>query len=280
MMWKENFMDCIKIEDLEIFAKHGVLSAENQLGQKFLVSASLYTDTTKAGLTDCLDYSINYADICSYITEYMQAHTFKLIEAAAENLVSDLLLSYPLIQKIDLEIKKPWAPIGLPLKTVSVKISRGWHTTYIALGSNIGDKETYLNDAITKINSDNMCIVDKASDFITTEPYGFTEQEDFLNAVIKVQTLYSPKMLLDFLQQIEQEAKRVRTIHWGPRTLDLDILLYDDLVVDEEWLTIPHPDMANRDFVLVPLNQIAPNHLHPIYMKTVHELMLNLPSQN
>lgn len=273
-------MDCIKIEDLEIFAKHGVLSAENQLGQKFLVSASLYTDTTKAGLTDCLDYSINYADICSYITEYMQAHTFKLIEAAAENLVSDLLLSYPLIQKIDLEIKKPWAPIGLPLKTVSVKISRGWHTTYIALGSNIGDKETYLNDAITKINSDNMCIVDKASDFITTEPYGFTEQEDFLNAVIKVQTLYSPKMLLDFLQQIEQEAKRVRTIHWGPRTLDLDILLYDDLVVDEEWLTIPHPDMANRDFVLVPLNQIAPNHLHPIYMKTVHELMLNLPSQN
>ena len=273
-------MDCIKIEDLEIFAKHGVLSAENQLGQKFLVSTSLYTDTTKAGLTDCLDYSINYADICSYITEYMQAHTFKLIEAAAENLVSDLLLSYPLIQKIDLEIKKPWAPIGLPLKTVSVKISRGWHTTYIALGANLGDKETYLNDAITKINSDNMCIVDKASDFITTEPYGFTEQEDFLNAVIKVQTLYSPKMLLDFLQQIEQEAKRVRTIHWGPRSLDLDILLYDDLVVDEEWLTIPHPDMANRDFVLVPLNQIAPNHLHPIYMKTVHELMLNLPSQN
>lgn len=273
-------MDCIKIEDLEIYAKHGVLSAENQLGQKFLVTASLYMDTTKAGLTDCLDYSINYADVCSYMTEYMQAHTFKLIEAAAENLVNDMLLSYPLVQKIDLEIKKPWAPIGLPLKTVSAKISRGWHTAYIGIGSNMGDKEAFLNDAITTINSDSMCIVDKASDFINTKPYGFTEQDDFLNAVIKVQTLYSPKMLLDFLQKIELDAKRVRTIHWGPRTLDLDILLYDDLIMDDDTLTIPHPDMANRDFVLIPLNQIATNHIHPVYRKSINELMLNLPAQN
>ena len=121
-------MDCINIVDLEVYAKHGVLSAENQLGQKFLVSASLYTDTTKAGLTDSLDYSIDYATVCTYITEYMTAHTFKLIEAVAENLVNDLLLSYPIIHMIKLEIKKPWAPIGLPLKTVSIKITRGWHT--------------------------------------------------------------------------------------------------------------------------------------------------------
>ena len=184
-------MDCINIEDLEVYAKHGVLSAENQLGQKFLISASLYTDTTKAGLTDCLDYSIDYAEICTYITHYMTAHTFKLIEAAAENLVNDLLLSYPLINKITLEIKKPWAPIGLPLKTVSVKIARGWHTAYIALGSNMGDKENYLNDAISTINSDTMCMVDKASDFIITKPYGYTEQDDFLNAALRVRTLYA-----------------------------------------------------------------------------------------
>ena len=125
-----------------------------------------------------------------------------------------------------------------------------------------------------------MCIVDKASDFIITKPYGYTEQDDFLNAVIKVQTLYSPKMLLDFLQKIESEANRVRSIHWGPRTLDLDILLYDDIVMDDDLLTIPHPDMKNRDFVLIPLNQIAPNHIHPIYRKSIHEMMLNLESGN
>ena len=130
-------MDYIQIRDLEIYAKHGVLSAENQLGQKFLVCARLYADTSKAGLTDCLDYSVDYASVCAYITEYMHAHTFKLIEAVAENLANDLLLSYPIIQKVDIEIKKPWAPIGLPLNTVTVNISRGLHTAYIALGSNM-----------------------------------------------------------------------------------------------------------------------------------------------
>ena len=139
-------MDCINIVDLEVYAKHGVLAAENELGQKFLVSVSLYTDTTKAGLTDSLDHSIDYAAVCHYITEYMTTNTFMLIEAVAENLATDLLLSYPLLHMITVEIKKPWAPIGLPLKTVSVKITRGWHTAYIALGSNMGDKEEYLND--------------------------------------------------------------------------------------------------------------------------------------
>ncbi len=271
------YMDCINIDDLEVYAKHGVLSAENQLGQKFLISASLYTDTSRAGLTDSLDYSIDYSAVCSYITEYMTAHTFKLIEAVAENLANDILLSYPLVKLITLEIKKPWAPIGLPLKTVSVKITRGWHTAYIALGSNIGEREDYLNDAITKINSNSMCMVDKVSDFIITKPYGYTEQDDFLNGAIKIQTLYSPKMLLDFLQQIELEANRVRQIHWGPRTLDLDIIFYDDLIIDDDdSLTIPHPDMANRDFVLTPLNQIAPNHIHPVLGKCIRQLLLDL----
>ena len=273
-------MDYIKIEDLEVFAKHGVLSAENQLGQKFLVSAKLYTNTAKAGITDCLDHSIDYSVVCSFITEYMQAHTYKLIEAAAENMVNNLLLSFPLIKKIDLCLKKPWAPIGLPLKTVSVNISRGWHTTYIALGSNLGDKENYLNDAIAAINSNSMCMVDKVSDFIETKPYGDVEQDNFLNAVIKVQTLYSPKMLLEFLQKLELDAKRVRTIHWGPRTLDLDIIFYDDMIIDEDTLVVPHPDMVNRDFVLTPLKQIAPHHMHPVFLKSITELHANLLSGN
>ena len=273
-------MDYIEIEDLEVFAKHGVLSAENQLGQKFLVSTKLYADTAKAGITDRLEHSVDYSVVCAYITEYMQAHTYKLIEAAAENMVNDLLLSFPLIKKIDLCIKKPWAPIGLPLKTVSVNISRGWHTAYIALGSNLGDKENFLNDAISAINSDSMCMVDKVSDFIETAPYGNVEQDNFLNGAIKIQTLYSPKMLLEFLQKLEADAKRVRTVHWGPRTLDLDIIFYDDVIIDDESLIIPHPDMINRNFVLTPLNQIAPHHMHPIFMKSIAELHANLSSRS
>ena len=177
-------------------------------------------------------------------------------------------------------IKKPWAPVGLPLKTVSINISRGWHTAYIALGSNMGDKENYLNDAIAAINSDPMCIVDKVSDFIETKPYGYTEQDVFLNGAIKIQTLYSPKMLLDFLQKVEYEAKRVRTVHWGPRTLDLDIIFYDDEIIDEDTLIVPHQDMTNRDFVLIPLNQIAPHHMHPVFKKPISELLAALTEKN
>ena len=125
-----------------------------------------------------------------------------------------------------------------------------------------------------------MCIVDKVSDFIITKPYGNVEQDNFLNGAIKIQTLYSPKMLLEFLQKLELDAKRVRTVHWGPRTLDLDIIFYDDMIIDEETLTIPHPDMANRDFVLTPLNQIAPHHMHPVFKKSIGELRANLLSEN
>lgn len=264
--------DCITINDLEIYAKHGVLPEENSLGQKFLVSATMYMDTTRAGLSDDIDDSVNYADVCSFITNYLTDNTFKLLEAAAENLATQILLSYPLISKIDIEIKKPWAPIGLPVKYVSVKISRGWHIAYIALGSNMGDKEKYLNDAITMINDNDMCMVNKVSSFIITKPYGYTDQDDFLNGAIKIQTLYSPKMLLEFLNKIEAKAERVRDIHWGPRTLDLDIIFYDDIVMSDDTLTIPHPEMHKRDFVLVPLKEIAGNHIHPFLFKTVNEL--------
>lgn len=267
------YTDLINIIDLEVFAKHGVLPEENVLGQKFLVSATMYTDTTKAGLTDSIENSVNYADVCHFITKYLTENTFKLLEAAAENLATQLLLSYPLLNKVDIEIKKPWAPIGLPLNYVSVKISRGWHIAYIALGSNMGDKEKYLNDAITMINDDDMCIVNKVSSFIVTPPYGYTEQDEFLNGAIKVQTLYSPKMLLSFLQDLELKANRVRQIHWGPRTLDLDIILYDNIICEDDTLVIPHPEMHKRDFVLTPLKEIAPNCLHPVFNKTISELL-------
>ena len=128
------------------------------------------------------------------------------------------------------------------------------------------------------INDDDMCIVNKVSSFIITPPYGYTEQDDFLNGAIKIQTLYSPKMLLAFLQDIEKKANRVRQIHWGPRTLDLDILLYDDVICDDDILTIPHPELHKRDFALIPLKEIAPNCVHPLYNKRISELLSEILS--
>lgn len=116
--------DKILIEGLEVFANHGVYPAENELGQKFVVSATLYTSLRQAGKTDDLDVSINYGEVCHTIDAYLRAHTFKLIEAAAEATAERLLADYPALIAVRLRIAKPWAPIGLPLSSVAVEIER------------------------------------------------------------------------------------------------------------------------------------------------------------
>ena len=121
-MGKDRRMDKIKIKDLEVFANHGVFPEENTLGQKFIVSADLYTDTRKAGKTDDLTASIHYGEVSAFIEMWLKKHTYKLLESAAENLAEELLLKYPGMRAIRLEIKKPWAPIRLPLMTVRVVI--------------------------------------------------------------------------------------------------------------------------------------------------------------
>lgn len=264
--------DEIQIRDLEVFANHGVFPEETRLGQKFLLSLTMYTDTRKAGTGDCLEDSIDYGAVSHFMTDYMKQHTWKLIEAAAEHLAEELLLRYPLLKGVTLELKKPWAPVGLPLDTVAVKITRFWHRAYLGLGSNLGDKETYLNQAVKALDETRGCQVEKVSSYLVTEPYGGVEQDDFLNACLCLKTYLSPEELLKQLHEIEQDAHRERIIRWGPRTLDLDILLYDDLILETENLILPHMDMENREFVLKPLCEIAPNLRHPILHKTMRQL--------
>ena len=157
--------------------------------------------------------------------------------------------------------------MGLPLETVSVEIERSWHTAYIALGSNMGDKRAYLDLGVEGLRRTKGCQISAGSDYLATD------QDEFLNGAMKIRTLLTPFELLKRLHEIEQEAGRERIIRWGPRTLDLDILLYDDLILDDEELHIPHIEMYKRDFVLKPLCQIAPYVRHPMYNRTVQELL-------
>ena len=165
-------MDKIKIENLEVFANHGVFPEETKLGQKFLVSCVLYLDTRRAGTTDLLEESVNYGTICQLITAQMKKKTFQLIEAVAEHLAEEILVFDERIRRIDVEIKKPWAPIGLPIDTVSVAISRRWHEAYVAVGSNMGDKRLYIETALECLRQMKGCRVEKESKLIVTEPYG------------------------------------------------------------------------------------------------------------
>lgn len=266
-------MDQIRIENLEVFANHGVFPEENALGQKFLVSAVLYADLTRAEKSDNIKDSVHYGTVSRFIEHHMKSRTFKLLESAAQSLARELLLNTKWLEAVDIEIKKPWAPVGIPLEYVSVKIHRQWHTAYIALGSNMGDREKYLEGAVSALKGTQGCRVGKVSSWHVTAPYGVTDQEDFLNGCLKLRTLLTPEELLGELHRIENEAGRVRNLKWGPRTLDLDIIFYDDLILDTDDLCIPHADMQNRGFVLAPLCEIAPYRHHPATGRTVREML-------
>lgn len=147
-------------------------------------------------------------------------------------------------------------------------------TAYIGLGSNIGDKKGNCCKALERLKLSGRCV--KMSSFYCTEPVGYREQEPFINAVVELETDLSPDILLATCNSIEEELGRSREIRWGPRSIDLDILLYGEHVVESQELTIPHRSLPVRRFVLVPLSEIAPSVVHPVLKKTAAHLLHEL----
>ena len=145
---------------------------------------------------------------------------------------------------------------------------------YLGLGSNLGDKKANCRKAIALLAKSSRVV--RASSRYCTEAMGYTDQDDFVNAVVELETDLSPEELLDQCRAIEKELGRVRTVHWGPRTIDVDILLYGLVMIETPELTIPHPLLHTRRFVLVPLCEIAPQVFHPKLQKTASDLLLKL----
>lgn len=143
--------------------------------------------------------------------------------------------------------------------------------TIISFGSNMGQKRQYIEDAL-KMMGEKAGKILAVSSVIETEPYGYTDQDVFLNGAALMETELTPRQLLDVLHEIEADLDRVRLIRWGPRTIDLDIVFYEDRIIDEEDLHIPHADFANRMFVLGPVCEIAPDLVDPRSGKTVRQL--------
>lgn len=146
-------------------------------------------------------------------------------------------------------------------------------TVYLSLGSNSGDRLRFLKEAIKKIDAAEEVSVEKISPVHETEPKGTRNRGWFLNLAIQVHTSLDPFSLLECLSGIEDGMGRTREEKWGPREIDIDILLYDDRTLSSDRLTIPHPRMHQRKFVLLPLEQIAPRLIHPLLKKSVGELI-------
>jgi len=141
---------------------------------------------------------------------------------------------------------------------------------YISIGSNLGDREENCRQAI-KLIEKNGIVVKKQSLMYETEPWGVKDQPKFINMAIEAETDKKPEELLRVLKEIEKEIGRTESVKWGPRVIDLDILFYDDLILKIPGLEIPHPLLHEREFVLKPLCEIAPDKKHPITGKTVKE---------
>jgi dihydroneopterin aldolase/2-amino-4-hydroxy-6-hydroxymethyldihydropteridine diphosphokinase len=265
-------MEQIFIDKLRVFGYHGVYEQEKSQGQTFVVDCICDVSFAEAVQEDALSQTTDYGNVCLFIKKYFDEHAYDLLETAADGLSTALMYAFPGMQRLELSISKPEAPIPMEFKGVGVRMTKAWIPVAISFGSNIGDREAYLTEAMEKLVANPAIRNLVVSDYIETEPYGYREQDKFLNGAAIFETLLSPEELLALFQSMEQEAGRRREIHWGPRTLDLDILLYGDRQVNQKNLIIPHIDMCNRSFVLQPLMQIAPGMVHPIRRRTIYDL--------
>ena len=147
------------------------------------------------------------------------------------------------------------------------------HLAYIGFGSNIGDRLVHIQNAIQTLSKAEGITLQKISSLYKTDPVGYEAQAQFLNGVAAIQTSLSPLSLLHTLKDIETAVGRQHRIRWGPREIDLDILIYGDLCLRTEKLILPHPEMHLRSFVLVPLAEIAPDLVHPVFQETIQTIL-------
>lgn len=149
---------------------------------------------------------------------------------------------------------------------------------YIGIGSNLGHRKRNCENAISLLKENRITVL-KRSTMLETEPWGIKDQPKFINMAIQIDTILASEDLLNLLKEIESAVGRTQTFRLGPRIIDLDILLYDNLIINTNTVQIPHTGIKNRDFVLRPLTEIAPDKLHPVFKKSIKELLNELLKQ-
>ena len=264
----------ILIKGLSFFAKHGVFAEEKKSGQNFFVDLEL---TLNEIGTDSLSETADYGEVARRVKEFAENGSLDLIESVADGIAKTVLTEFRAVRAVKVTVHKPEAPMPVEVEDAAAVQERQWTTVYFGLGSNLGDREAYLDGAVRGLRERGFRVT-AVSSYRNTEPYGVPDQPDFLNACVRAETFLTPMECLAVIRALEAEAGRVKTRRWGERTLDADLLLYGNETVCTEELTVPHGDLHNRAFVLEPLCEIAPYAVHPILKKTVKMLWEDLQS--
>ncbi|MEW1954538.1 2-amino-4-hydroxy-6-hydroxymethyldihydropteridine diphosphokinase [Terrabacter sp. NPDC080008] len=256
--------DRIVLQGVSARGHHGVLDFEKRDGQTFLVDVTMHCDLERAGRSDGLAATVNYAEVADAVVARITGPSFDLIERLAE-VIADDVLRHDLVDAVDVVVHKPEAPVGQPFTDVQVRVHRAnaAHVA-VALGSNLGDRGQTLAAAVQSLRELPGLTVTAVSSLVETDPVGGPEQPPYLNAVAVGRATLAPADLLAALHRIEAEHGRTREVRWGARTLDLDLLQYGtpggrrEVVSDEPELLLPHPRAHERAFVLVPWTDADP----------------------
>ena len=150
---------------------------------------------------------------------------------------------------------------------------------FIGIGTNVGDRSNYIDRALDELRLEDQIWIEAVSSIYETVPVGLQDQPNFLNGIIRIKTAVHPLNLLEILKRIEVQVGRQYRKRWGPREIDLDILIYGDLILDHPLLRIPHPEMLNRQFVLQPLVEIQPDLIHPSCNQTISQIVCHMATE-
>lgn len=254
--------DRIELQGIRALGTIGVLPEEQARAQPFEVDLTIELDISKAGRTDDLELTVNYAAAISIVTNIIENEKTLLLERVATRIAEDVL-NLDGVDTVEVVVRKLRPPVPEDILSTGVRIVRSradvhrrpreFQTAYIAMGSNLGDRRDNLRFGVVNLPG-----VTAVSHVYETDPVGGPEQGEYLNLVVRVETEQHPFELLETCLAVEAGAGRERTVRWGARTLDLDLLLWGDATISSEQLTVPHPRMWERRFVLEPLHDLAP----------------------
>lgn len=273
--------DHVYINGLRVMVLIGVLPHEREAPQPIQIDVDVEVDLSRAGRSDDLHDTVNYGAMCDAIAALARGSSDLLLERLAQR-VAECALGFDGVEVAHVTVTKLNPPIDEELTSTAVRITRqrlevlgesgdaSQHIAIIALGSNLGDRVGHLQFAVDQLSS--VGSVRRESPVYETDPIGGPEDQGaYLNMVLVLETDLDPYALLRRLNVIEAEAQRERLVRWGPRTLDLDIIFYDDISIADDHLTIPHPRWAERRFVLTPLADIAPDRCPANWQNTAPE---------
>ncbi|HEY4695423.1 MAG TPA: 2-amino-4-hydroxy-6-hydroxymethyldihydropteridine diphosphokinase [Candidatus Hydromicrobium sp.] len=269
-------MFSIIIKDLNLFGYHGVKESEKKDGQNFRFNIKILLNKDNFLSEDDLENTLNYSEVIKLIKRINSDNRFNLLETLSQTAAGRIMDMSPMIEKVTVKIEKTSPPIEENLESVGVeyildrksiedrgkgKIESSEIDVYMSLGSNIGNRENNLRKAVNLIGSNPSINIVKVSSIYETEPMYLKDQNSFYNIVLEARTGVEPGPfeMMGFLKGIEYSMGRKRVENkYGPRIIDIDLLYYGEIFIESVFLTVPHPGIEERKFVLVPLSEITP----------------------